>query len=223
MGEFVGILRAILPGARLSLECLVISVVLVFLLATGMAVCGNSKLLILRSIAGAYIHTFRSIPVLALMFLTFFGLPSLSPHLQLSSLWSAVVAITLSEGAYTAAIYQAALQSVGAGQWRAAESIGLSRTRAYLDVIFPQALLPAIPPSVNMVIWVVKDTAIASLIALNEMTLHATSLININAEPLKTYAGLMVMYVVVTVPLGYFGLVVETRLGKRFGAAARLR
>lgn len=223
MTEFIGILRAIIPGARLSIECLVVSAVLVFLVAVGAAVCRNSRMWVLRVVAGAYIHTFRSIPVLALMFLTFFGLPSLSPHLQMSSLWSAVVAITLSEGAYTAAIYTAALQSVGHGQWRAAESIGLSRSRTYLDVVFPQALLPAIPPSVNMVIWVVKDTSIASLIALNEMTLHATSLININAEPLLTYAGLMVLYIVVTVPLGYVGMAIEQRLGKRFGAAAMMR
>jgi His/Glu/Gln/Arg/opine family amino acid ABC transporter permease subunit len=213
----------LIPGAPLTLKITAVSAVAVIGVAIVMALARESRLVAVRGAARVYVDVFRSVPLLAMILLVFFGLPVLSPTLRFSGFWCAVIAIGITEGAYTAEVYRAALASVGRPQRDAAASIGLSRTRSYLDVVLPQAVMPAVAPTVNAVIWIIKDTTLASLIAVNEMTLRATSLININAKPLSTYAFLLLLYVVVTIPLGYLGRFAERHLGARLDAGSRLR
>jgi polar amino acid transport system permease protein len=212
----------LLPGIGLTATLTLVSFLIVVPLAVLLALGRESHFAAVRWFCRAYVDLFRSVPLLAMILLVFFGLPTISPALRFSGFWSAVIAIAITEGAYAAEVYRAALGSVGRAQRDAAASIGLTRTQSYIRVILPQAVVPAIAPTVNTAIWVIKDTTLASLIAVNELTLRASSLININAKPLATYSWLLLFYVVVTIPLGYLGRFAEKLVGARLDAGSRL-
>jgi His/Glu/Gln/Arg/opine family amino acid ABC transporter permease subunit len=217
------IINSLAPGAVTTLELTAISCVIVFVLSVLFAIGTNSRVRAVGVVSRRYVDVFRSVPLLAILYLLFFGLPSVSPALQLSALWCSVIGIAISEAAFTAEIYAGAIRSVSRSQWDAAASIGLSRRQIYWRVVLPQAAIPAAAPTINMLIWVIKDTSVASLITVNELTLRASSLINVNAKPLPTYLVLLGFYVVVTVPLGYIGRFVERGLGARLGGGAVLQ
>ncbi|HLH64769.1 MAG TPA: amino acid ABC transporter permease [Solirubrobacteraceae bacterium] len=217
------IITALAPGATVTLELTGISCALVFVLSVALAIGTNSRVRAVGIACRRYVDVFRSVPLLAILYLLFFGLPTVSPALALSALWCSVIGIAVSEAAFTAEIYAGAIRSVSRAQWDAAASIGLSRRQAYWRVVLPQAAVPAAAPTINMLIWVIKDTSVASLITVNELTLRADSLININARPLATYLVLLGFYVVVTVPLGYAGRLVERGLMARLGGGAVLQ
>lgn len=219
---FGSIAGSLAPGVVITLELTAAATVFVLVVSVLLALGRNSIRRPIVTFSRSYVDIFRSVPLLAMVYLIFFGLAGISRTLSLSAFWAATVAITISEGAYTAEIYSSAIRTIRRGQWDAAESIGLTRTQTLWRVILPQAIIPAVAPTVNMMIWVIKDTSLASLITVNELTLHADELININAEPFKTYLVLLGFYVVVTVPLGYLGRFAERRLGSALGAAARL-
>jgi His/Glu/Gln/Arg/opine family amino acid ABC transporter permease subunit len=212
----------LLPGVGLTAKVTGVSFVIVVAIAILVALGRESQFRAVRWLSRAYVDLFRSVPLLAMILLVFFGLPTLTPTLRFSGFWSAVIAISITEGAYAAEVYRAALGSVSRAQRDAAASIGLTRSQSYIRVILPQAVVPAIAPTVNTLIWVIKDTTLASLIAVNELTLRASSLININAKPLATYAWLLLFYVVVTIPLGYLGRFAEQVVGARLDAGSRL-
>lgn len=171
----------------------------------------------------SYVDVFRSVPTLALIYLVFFALPGISRSIALPAFWSAVLAICIAESAYCAEVYSSAIRSVRPGQWEASASIGLSRRQTLWRVVLPQAVIPGVAPTINMIIFTIKDTALASLITVDELTLHADSLASQNFQPLKTYMVLLGFYVVITVPAGYLGRLAERKLGGGLGAAARFR
>lgn len=217
------IFGTLLPGLPVTLELTAISTVLMLAMAAALAIGRNSMRRSIVRFTRSYVDIFRSIPTLALLYLVFFGLGGVARTLILPAFWAAVLALTLSQAAFSAEVFTSAIRSVGPGQWDAAASIGMTRRQTYGRVVLPQAVVPAIAPTVNGLIWVIKTTALASLITVNELTLRADTLINVNAEPFKTYIALLAFYVAITVPLGYLGRYSERRVGSALGAGARLR
>lgn len=212
----------IAAGLTTTLKLLLYSALLTLGVASLVAIGRTSRVAWLRRACASFTEVFRSIPLIALMLLLFFGLPQLSSSLLLPGFWTAVIAITISESAFTSEALRAAIRSVPQTQWDAAASIGLSRAQTYVRVVLPQAALPAIPTIVNMFIYILKASALASLITVNDMTLRAGSLIVLTAEPLKTYAILLFLYVCISTPLGLLGAYSERRFGSLLGAEGRL-
>lgn len=212
----------ILQGMPTTLEMMAISVVAVIVLATVLAVGRVSGGRLVKILVAGYVELFRGVPQLALLFLIFFGLPAATRALSFPAFWCAVAALVLSEAAYTSEIYRSALESVSHGQWEAAASLGMGRLKAFRYVIIPQAVIPAIPPTLNMSTYIMKGTALASMITVNEMFLHASTLVSLYAQPLTTYLALMVAYVIITVPLGYAARVLGSLTSRRLAGATRL-
>lgn len=204
--EMLGVL---LPGLVVVVQVASLSILLVLFFSIGVAMALASEIPLVRTLAKAFVQTFRSIPMLAMMMLIFFGLGALSPLLNISAFWSAVVAITVVEVAYTSEIFRGAIASVDKKQWEAGMSLGMSRWQIYRYVVWRQAVVPAMPPTINMMMWVIKGTALGSLITLNEVTLRANALTVQYAQPLLVYSLVLLTYVCLTVPLGYLGRVIE--------------
>ncbi|HYM51054.1 MAG TPA: amino acid ABC transporter permease [Candidatus Limnocylindrales bacterium] len=175
----------------------------------------------LRGTARLYADIFRSIPLLALLIFVYFGLGPYASKLGVSSFWLAVLALTLSESSYMAEVYRGALQSIPGSQWEAALSLGLSWPATVRLVVLPQALLPAIPSTVNALIATLKDSSLASLIAVNEVTQTATILVSDTFLPLQVYTVLGALYFVLIAPLSYVSKRLEAMLGSQFGVRAR--
>ena len=135
----------------------------------------------LRVVAKIYIDIFRSIPILVLLIVVYYALPFVG--LRLSPFLSAVLALTLVSGAYTAEIFRAGIEAIPRGQFEAAAALGLGVRHTMSDVILPQAVRIVITPLTNNSINVIKDTALASVVAIPDLLKQATQAQALEANP----------------------------------------
>ena len=175
----------LLPGIPLTLELAFSSVALGFVLAVLVALMVRSHSLPLALTGEAYIFVFRGTPLLAQLFLIYYGLGQFRFALQEWGLWwffrdayyCALLALTLNTGAYSAEIVRGGLQSVPFGQIEAARAFGMSGVTLMRRIIAPIALRQALPAYGNEIILMVKATSLASTITLMEVTGLAHKLI----------------------------------------------
>ena len=152
----------------------------------------------LRVAARIYIDVFRSIPLLVLLVLVYYALPFVG--LRLSSFSAAALALTLVSCAYTAEIFRAGIQAIPKGQFEAADAIGLGFVSRMHDVVLPQAFRIVIPPLTSNCINVLKDTALASVVAMPDLLKQATQAQALSANP-TPLIGAAVLYLLLLLPL----------------------
>lgn len=145
-----------------------------------------------------YIDVFRSIPILVLLIVVYYALPFVG--LRLTPFMSAATALTLVSGAYTAEIFRAGIEAIPRGQFEASQALGLGYRQMMVNVILPQAIRIVIPPLTNNCINVVKDTALASVVAMPDLLKQATQAQALEANPTPLiFAALM--YIAILWPL----------------------
>ena len=160
----------------------------------------------------AYIDILRSIPMIVIMVLLFFALPFAG--ISMGSIMSTVVALSLGYGAYTAESFRAGIESVHSGQIEAARSLGLSRWQTLRRVILPQAIPVVIPPLTGNLVSMLKDTAVASLVAAPELLKRARELYTAKTNPTPLVAAALI-YLAVLIPLVRVVNMLENRRKKR--------
>lgn len=166
------------------------------------------------AMAKIYIDIFRSIPLLVLLIVVYYALPFVG--IRFSPFISAVVALTLVSSAYTAEIFRAGIEAIPHGQFEASQALGLSSRHMMVDVILPQAIRIVIPPLTNNCINVLKDTALASVVAMPDLLKQATQAQALSANP-TPLIGAALIYVALLWPL----VIIVARLEKRFGQEKR--
>ncbi|EAU41465.1 ABC transporter permease protein [Fulvimarina pelagi HTCC2506] len=165
-----------------------------------------------RFLAIVYIDVFRAIPVLVWLVIVYYALPFLG--VRLSAFASATTALTMISSAYTAEIYRAGIEAVPRGQFEAAQSIGLGSFDLMRDVVLPQAIRIVIPPLTNNSINVLKDTALASVVALPDLLKQATQAQALAANP-TPLIGAAILYLILLLPLVRLVAVFEARYSRR--------
>ncbi|MGV9313245.1 amino acid ABC transporter permease [Streptomyces sp. NPDC003691] len=169
----------------------------------------------LRLLATAYIDVFRAVPSIVIIYLIGFGLPLAQiPGLSsLSPTWAAILALTLTYGAYVAEVYRSGIDSIHWSQTAAARSLGLSHARTLRHVVVPQAVRRVTPPLLNDFIGLQKDTALVTVIgtidAFNQAKIYASNEFN-----LSSVTVVAALFVVITIPQTRFA----DRLPARGGA-----
>lgn len=153
-----------------------------------------------RLVNRVYVEFVRSIPLLPMLFWVFYGLPvifkSMGLDIPIDPFWGAIITLAISDSAFTAEIYRAGIQSVGRGQTEAAQSIGLTYADTMRFVILPQAIRRILPPLANQFIYIVKMSAFASVIGMQELTRRANELVVTEYRPLEIYTLLILEYLV---------------------------
>jgi len=166
-----------LGGAALTLVLAVVSA----LASAAIGVAGGIALAMSRGVVRivllAVIGFFRAIPVLMLIFWTYFLLPVLF-HIDVPALAAVVCALSLIGGAYLAHSVHAGIVAVGEGQWQAGLSVGLTRMQALRDVLLPQAFRIMAPSFVNQWVSLIKDTSLAYIVGVGELSFVATQINN---------------------------------------------
>jgi polar amino acid transport system permease protein len=213
-------LRELSGGVVVTLELAITSTVLTILVAGLLALCRVSPFRPVRFLARAQTDVFRSVPLLALLLFLYYAVAPSLAGLGASAFWVGVIALTLSESAYLAEVYRAALESIAAQQWDAAASIGLGWWQTMRLVVLPQAVPAAIPGTVNITVGVVKDSSLTSLIAVPDVTLGATILVSNTFLPFQVYLVLAGIYFVMVVPLAYLARYSERVVARRIGLRA---
>ena len=167
-----------------------------------------------RFLTRVYIDIFRSIPLLVLLIIVYYALPFVG--MRLSPFASAMTALTLVSGAYTAEIFRAGIEAIPKGQFEASAALGLSGRQTMADVILPQAVKIVIPPLTNNSINVVKDTALASVVAMPDLLKQATQAQALAANPTPLIVAAAI-YVAFLWPL----VALVSRMERRFAARRR--
>ena len=199
--------------------------------------------LALRIISRTYVELIRNIPPLVFIFIFYFFIASQifpaigldrvdtdSPWLDnpafrvlfgepalFTNFLSGLICLALFEGAYITEIVRAGIQSVPKGQWEAGRAIGLSRWHLLADVIFPQAIRKILPPLAGQFITLIKDSAIISLISVQELTFLATEVAASTTKVFETWIIVGGLYFV----LCYSFAVLFARLERRAGRSLR--
>ncbi len=219
MDQALAWLPTLLIGVEVTVGLSLITVVASLVVALGLAVCNISPWRPLRVGARLFVDLFRSVPILALILFAYYGLGELLASLSLDPFWLAAIALTLGESAFLSEVFRASLEAIPRSQWEAATSLGFSWAATLRLVVLPQALRPAIPGIVNMVIFTLKDSSLASLIAVPEVTQAANALVAQTFEPLQVYALLALLYVAVIAPITVAFQRLEHFVAHRYGVA----
>jgi polar amino acid transport system permease protein len=155
-----------------------------------------SKVKIFYLSAMAYIDTVRNIPVLIQMYVIYFGLPSLG--LMFSPFMCGALALTIQNGGYLAEIYRGGVESISKAQYESGLALGMRRFLILRKIILPQALKSVIPPIVNQLILLLKDTSLASSIAVMEMTHVGKLLTERSGATYEIFITLAIIYILIS-------------------------
>lgn len=164
-------------GLLTTIQLVVISMLIGALISIPVAAARSSHSATARRIAYAYVYFFRGTPLLAQVFLIYYGFGTFRPFLESIGLWiffrdawnCALLAFSLNTAAYQAEILRGAIQSVPIGQWEGANALGLSKRVTFWKVIFPQAMIVALRPYGNEIILMIKGSAIVSIITVYDL------------------------------------------------------
>jgi len=164
------------------------------------------------TVVGGAVELVRAVPLLLLLFFIFFGLPALG--VRIPTFPAAVLAMSLWMAANTAEVVRGGVQSISRGQFEAARSLGLGWASTMRFVILPQATRRMVPPFVGLCTILVKDTSLAAIIGVFELTRAAQETIERTLRSFEIYGAAAAIYFALCFPLTRLAARLETRLGR---------
>jgi polar amino acid transport system permease protein len=198
-------------GTRVTVQLTLVAGLAGIVIGVLAALGKTSNWRVLRAVAGAYIWIIRGTPLLVQVLFVFFALPVMIPALQLDDFASACLALSFNVGAYNAEAIRAGLLAVPKGQVEAARSLGLSPWFTFIDVTFPQAFKISLPPLVNNIVALLKDSSLAYAIGVVELTNVGNRIQAATFEPVPILATTATIYLLLTTVMTRFSDAVEHR------------
>jgi polar amino acid transport system permease protein len=168
----------------------------------------TSKYELLKDFANTYTTIFRNIPLLVIILIVYYGIGSM---INTSAYLGAIVSLSLFEGAYISEIIRGGIESVPKGQIEAAKSIGLNTFFLYIDILLPHAFRTVLPALTGQFISLVKDSSLASVIALQELTMVGRQIATSSFASFESYITIAIFYFTVTSLLQLLGKYFERR------------
>ncbi len=210
-------LPAFLKGAENTIIYCVSSFALALLLGLTLALMNSSRFVWLKTPARIFIEIIRSTPIITQLFLLYYGVGAILVNFNLAYLdnaWVAGIAtLSLNYAAYEAEVYRAGFLSVEHGQTEAAHSLGLTQGQTFFRIVLPQAIPLMIPPFVNDFIYMLKDSAIVSVISGTEITSQLNFWLSRHySNSLPLFALTIVLYLILSLPISFFARRYESRL-----------
>ncbi|WP_095109723.1 ABC transporter permease [Pseudomonas sp. Irchel 3E20] len=210
-----------IDGLLVTGKLVAISFTLGAILGLLLALGRLSKSRVLRGFTGGYIYFFRGSPLLAQLFLLYYGLGSFKGLWQDLGLWwffrdawfCTLLAFTLNTAAYQAEILRGAMLAVAQGQREACKALSLSRWTTFRKIILPQSLLVAIGPLGNELILMIKASAIASLVTIYDL-MGVTKLAFSRSFDFQIYLWAAVLYLIIVEVVRRSLKLIEGRLGR---------
>ena len=147
-----------------------------------------------------YVDSMRAIPVLVVLVWTYFALPAVT-GLTLPSFWAALLALTLHLAAYVSEIVRAGIASIRPGQTRAGLALGMSRAQVARRIVLPQAIVRMLPAFGSVLSITIKDTALATVIAVPELMRQSETVAAQSFRPLEVYTVAMLVFFLLLFPV----------------------
>lgn len=191
----------ILKATVVTLQLWAITVVLALPLGLPIAFGEISKIAPIRWICKAYVFIFRGTPLILQLWFFYFFFP-IALNITLPAFPTAALTFVLNYAAYIAEIYRGGINSIDHGQYEASHSLGLSKTQEMFDVVIPQMMRVVLPGVANEAILLIKDTALASVITLQEIMRVSESMVNRDF--------VLAVYVVAAIVYLFFTFITQT-------------
>ncbi len=183
----------LLHGTLLTLGLSLLGLGGAILVGTLAGTGSTSGLRWLRTVSAGYVEVCRNIPLLVHMYFWYLGLAAW----KLPAFWCAVLALTFYSGSFVAEVVRSGIQSVPRGQEAAALATGLTRRQALLYIVYPQALRNVAPSLAGIFSQLIKDSSLASVISVAELTFQAGAIEGETFRTFEAYIGISVAYLVI--------------------------
>lgn len=198
----------LIEGLLITIKISLVSMLVTLVIALITAMLKTSSSLIGRALANFYIETIRNTPLLVQIYLIYF---ILGPGLHLGRESCAILALALFQGAYSAEIIRAGLNSIATGQFEACKSLGLNKFTSYRYIILPQTFKKIIPPLTNEMVSLIKNSSIVSVMAIFDLTTVGKDLVAETAMPFEIWFSVAGFYLGLTLTLSWFAAWLEQK------------
>jgi polar amino acid transport system permease protein len=199
----------LIDGMLITLKISCISLLFSMLLGFCSAFARLSSSPVLKSLSWIYVETIRNTPLLIQIFLIYFVI---SPVFNIPAFTSAVIALSLFEGAYASEIIRSGIINIPKGQYEAAQSIGLSSRATYIKVIVPQMLRQTLPMLAGQSVSLIKDSALVSTISIYDLTMQGQRIVSETFLTFEIWFCVALCYLVITASLSFIIRQFENRL-----------
>lgn len=199
-------------GLGLTIQITILSVCFALVVGLVAALLRLSKIPGVTHCVRAYIDFFRCTPVLVQLVWIYYALP-LVVGIRMSAFTSAVLTLSLNMGAFLGEIFRAGIQSIDVGQREAAFVLGMTYKQTLRRIILPQALVRMLPPIGSSMIVLLKESSLASFIAVAELTYQGHLLQAATFRPIEILSVVAAIYFILTFPLSLLVQYLERRAG----------
>lgn len=227
-GFLVENLPRFLDGALLTVQLATLSCLLGFLIAVPVAFARLSRSRALFSLSAIYVFFFRGTPLLAQIYLIYYGSGQFRPELDIVGLWTffrdpwfcAVLTLTLNNGAYTSEILRSAIAAIPIGEVEAACALGLKPWMRLCFVILPRAIRICLPAYNNQVVYQIQATSLVSIITLMDITGVARDTGTRDFKFYEAFGLAAVLYLILVYGVILVARQIELRLNAHLRSAA---
>jgi len=164
-----------------------------------LAIMRLSRVKLLRRFAAGYILVIQSIPVLMVLFMSYYGLSLFG--IELPPFFAASASLAIYVSAYLAEIWRGSIEAVPFQQWEASSSLAHSPAQTYRYVILPQAVRISLPPTVGFLVQLVKNTSIVSVVGFVELSRAGQLVNNATFQPFQIFTLVAAIYFAICFPL----------------------
>lgn len=202
----------LLKGLLVTFQITAWSMVLAFAIGLVTVLLRLSSSFSARALARSYLELIRNTPLLIQLFLLYFVI---APIVGLGAFASAVLALSLFEGAYISEVLRSGIESIPRGQWEASLGSGLSKLESYRFVILPQAVRRILPPLTGQAVSLIKDSALVSTIAIYDLTMQGQAIVAETFLVFEIWFTVAAIYLVITMSLSTLVHEMEKHLKRR--------
>ena len=204
--------EALLEGLWRTIQVSAIGIVGASAIGLVLGAARAHRIPVVTQLAAVYVEIIRNTPILVQIFMLFYGLPTLSPHLRFDSFTTACLAVTIWGGAFNTENFRAGFEAVPYRYREAGLALGFSRFKTFLNVTLPIGGRIALPSSINTYISVLKNTSLLTAIGFAELTNTAYTLESVSFKATEIYFTLGAIYLLVVWSLSALIRLLEARL-----------
>jgi polar amino acid transport system permease protein len=199
-------------GALITIEVSAISLFFATIIGIIFALLRISKFKTLNVISGIYVWIMRGTPLVVQLFILYFGLPQIG--IMLTPMVAGILGLSINTGAYICEIIRSGISAIDKGQMEAAESLGMSYSKAMIRIIAPQVVKIIIPTLVNQFIITLKNSSLVSLVTITELFRVGEQFISTTFRSFEVYTTVAIFYLMMTSVLMFVASMLEKRMGR---------
>jgi His/Glu/Gln/Arg/opine family amino acid ABC transporter permease subunit len=205
-------LPRLLEGTELTVLATILTMAIGSVLGLVIGLVRIARIPMVHQIIIVYVEIFRGLPTIVILFLAYFGLPSMGINISSNPVVVGITGLSVNLSAYLSEVFRAAILAIDPGQMEAGLSIGLSPVQSYGRIVLPQALLVAVPSLGSFFIGLLKDTSLLSFISVTELMKTGNDIVATTFLAFQVYILVGIIYVVLSVVSSRLVLWVERRL-----------